>query len=62
MGDVGRQQYTQGMSFESAWKDKAGTSTLLLLVHAALPPLQVSPATPILTVISVESAKSNLGL
>lgn len=62
MGDVGRQQYTQGMSFGSAWKGNAEASMLLLPVYAALPPLQVSPATPILTVIFVGSAKSNLGL
>lgn len=62
MGDIGRQQYTQGVSLGSAWKDKAEASIFQLSVYAALPSLQVSPATPVLTVIFVDSAKVNLGV
>lgn len=61
VGDVGRGQYPQGMSFGPVWKGDGEASMLLLPVHAALPPLQVSPATPILTVVFADTAKSNLG-
>lgn len=61
VGDVRRGQYTHGMSFGPAWKGVGEASTLLLAVCATLPPLQVSPATSLLTVIFADTAKSNLG-
>ena len=59
--DVGRGEYTQGMRFGPAWKGDGEASMLPLPVRAVLPPLQVSPAMPILTVIFADTAKSNLG-
>lgn len=60
VGDDGRGQYTQGMSCGPAGKGVGEASMLPLPVRAALPPVRVSSATPIHTVIFVDVAKSNL--
>lgn len=49
------------MSFGPAWKGVGDASMFLLPVPAALPPPQVSSATPTLTLIFADSAKPNLG-
>jgi len=59
--DVRRGQYTQGMRFGPAWKSAGEASMLPLPAPAELPPLHVSSATSILTVIAADSTKANLG-